>query len=643
MSRIRKLESHVADLIAAGEVVERPGSVVKELLENAVDAGASAVTVEIQNGGMSYIRVTDNGCGIQGEDAETAFLRHATSKIRDESDLAAIDTLGFRGEALAAVAAVSRVDLLTCARGEELGTSLSLEAGVPGEKMPAGCPEGTTVVVRNLFYNTPARLKFMKKDSAEAANIASVAQNAALSHPEVSVRLIRDGREELRTPGDGLLLSAIYAALGREFALGLLEAGGTGEDVRAWGYVTKPVCGHGTRGYQHFFVNGRYVKSRLLTAALEEAYKNRAMTGRFPGCVLHLKIRPGAVDVNVHPAKTEIKFLSERRIFDAVYQTVRSALDGEAERPEIRLRTPDDISCRPRYPERAGNVSPAVRQSAYSGASGFQTSVFPADAEMKDTGLTLGSGRFGVYGGEPPAAAVLPVPPRLPEEISRPAPSVSRISATVSFPETPAPDGREKPPEREPVAEQTPGPFRILGEALCTYIVVEESGGLLFIDKHAAHERILFDRLAEEPGSVMAQVLLSPVVTALPREETSALLDQRETLSEFGFEVEDFGGGSLIVRQTPWDIAPGEISAALSELAACILDAKRADPKSVRNEMLSTIACKMAIKAGSRSSMEELAVLTEEVVAGRIRYCPHGRPVAVSLSRQRLEKQFGRI
>ena len=340
MPHIQPLDPHVADLIAAGEVVERPASVVKELVENAIDAGATAVTVEIQHGGMTLIRVTDNGCGIAAEEAETAFLRHATSKIRSEYDLEAIGTLGFRGEALAAIAAVSRVDLLTRTAEESVGVSVELEGGVVVSREEAGCPQGATMVVRDLFYNTPARLKFMKKDSAEGAAVFAAVQRQALSHPEVSIRFLRDGRQELLTPGDGQLESAVYAVLGREMALGLRSVTGSGEEMAVSGFASLPTCCRGTRGYQHFFVNGRYVKSRTMMAALEEAYANQKMVGKFPGCVLHLTTKLNAVDVNVHPTKQEVKFGSERKVFDAVYYAVRAALEQDQTRPAAVLERP---------------------------------------------------------------------------------------------------------------------------------------------------------------------------------------------------------------------------------------------------------------------------------------------------------------
>lgn len=650
MRKIYELSSHVADLIAAGEVVERPGSVVKELLENAVDAGASAVTAEIENGGMSYIRITDNGCGIGSQDVETAFLRHATSKIREEGDLAAIGTLGFRGEALAAIAAVSRVELLTRTAEEEAGTAFSLEGGVPGEKSTAGCPEGTTIVVRNLFYNTPARLKFMKKDTAESANVFSVVRSMALAHPEVSFRLLRDGREELHTPGDSQLISAVYSALGRNFALNLLAVDSACEDIRVRGFVTKPVSGHGTRGNQHFFVNGRYIKSRLLTAALEEAYKNQMMVGKFPGCVLHLDIRPDAVDVNVHPAKTEVKFVNERRIFDAAYTSVLHTLEADREAPALRereVRGPRTVS-EPEYVQQelegvpaAPAFSPAELQT---GTRAFHTAVPPADSELKGDSRPLGEGNYASYRGGAADFYSVPATGGFPLRAASPPQDVKLVlTGTEIAADAVQPVTAPLPSTPEITAEDcVPGRFRVLGEALATYVIVEVTDGVLLIDKHAAHERMIFDRLRANPASVMAQRLLVPVVAELPREESAALLGNLPLLEEFGFEAEDFGGGSLIVRQAPGDIAAEEISSTLSELAGKLLAAGRTDPAARRDEVLHTVACKAAIKAGSRSSPEELRVLAEQVVSGRVKYCPHGRPVAIFLSRSQLEKQFKR-
>ena len=622
MPHIQQLDPHVADLIAAGEVVERPASVVKELMENAIDAGADTLTVEIQHGGMSLIRVTDNGCGIAYDEAPTAFLRHATSKLRTEYDLEAIGTLGFRGEALAAISAVSRVELLTRTAEEELGAALSLEGGTVVSREEAGCPQGTTLVVRDLFYNTPARLKFMKKDAAEGAACFAMVQRVALSHPEVSVKFLRDGKQELLTPGDGQLQSALYAVLGRDMALGYKAVKGSGEDMAVTGFVTLPTCCRGTRGYQHFFVNGRYVKSRTMMAALEEAYANQKMVGRFPGCVLHLQTRLNAVDVNVHPTKQEVKFGSDKKVFDAVYYAVKSTLEGDHTRPALTL---DD-----------GKPAPARPVSTLSAEGGGPAwgATTPARRSPVQEALPLRDFTAPPAKPAPPAAGRPGVRPLQQEDApDSPAGAAPAQSA--------APDEGSVPaPAPEPVPE--PAPWRMAGEVLNTYIIVEQGDKVLFIDKHAAHERLNFDRLKAEGYQPMVQALLEPVVFTPPAEEGAALLAQLPLLERFGFEAEDFGGGTLIVRAAPSDVAAGEIPDVLGELAGKLLTGGSADPDAARDALLHTMACKAAIKGGQKNSPGELYKVAEAVMSGAVKYCPHGRPVAIELTRQQLEKRFGR-
>lgn len=492
MPHIQQLDSHVADLIAAGEVVERPASVVKELAENAIDAGAAALTVEIQNGGMALIRVTDDGCGIAADDAETAFLRHATSKIRDEHDLEAIGTLGFRGEALAAIAAVSRIDLLTRTPGAPLGTALSLEGGTVVSREEAGCPAGTTMVVRDLFYNTPARLKFVKKDSAEGAAVFAAVQRLALAHPEVSVKFLRDGKQELLTPGDGQLRSAVYSVFGRDLALGFVPVKGSGEDMSVTGFASLPTCCRGTRGYQHFFVNGRYVKSRTMMAALEEAYKNQKMVGKFPGCVLHLTTRLSAVDVNVHPTKQEVKFSSDRKVFDAVYYAVLSTLERDHSRPQAEVGGVGRLV----PPAREDTVTPNQTTFTHMTAEEYRTTASPASrpafprAERPAPKLPLHdftapkpAAREAPAGVPAPAApdpAAGPrpashVPPQGHGEPSRaawqPAPP-SPVPDPV--PATPAEAAEPVGPRCAPAPVEEITPWRIAGEVLDTYIIVEQ-------------------------------------------------------------------------------------------------------------------------------------------------------------------------
>ena len=671
MPHIQQLDSHVADLIAAGEVVERPASVVKELMENAIDAGADKLTVEIQHGGMTLIRVTDNGCGIAADEAPTAFLRHATSKLRTEYDLEAIGTLGFRGEALAAISAVSRMELLTRTADAPLGTALSLEAGVVVSQEEAGCPQGTTMVVKDLFYNTPARLKFMKKDSAESAACFAMIQRLALSHPEVSIKFLRDGKQDLLTPGDGKLQSALYAVLGRDLALGFTPVKGSGEDMSVTGFVSLPTCCRGTRGYQHFFVNGRYVKSRTMMAALEEAYANQKMVGKFPGCVLHLTTKLNAVDVNVHPTKQEVKFGSDKKVFDAVYYAVKSTLEADRSRPSALADSPrlapkatqdtvtphqttfrtmtaeqfrktankpapslplHDIAARPAQtaqPVRAATrVAPTVPERPVPTASTIQPEPKPAPAPAPSPVRTAVP--------DIPAKTTPPVEvaPETPRATTRVAPTVVEKEPVPTIP----PVEPQTPIQPEP--EETP--WRMAGEVLNTYIIVEQGDKVLLIDKHAAHERMNFDRLKAAGYTPMVQTLLTPVVFTPPAEEGAALLSQLPLLSRFGFEAEDFGGGALIVRTAPDDVDAAAIPDVLLELAGRLITCGTADPDSARDALLHTMACKAAIKGGQKNGEAELLKVAKAVMAGEVKYCPHGRPVAIELTRSQIEKRFGR-
>lgn len=679
MPQIQQLPPHLADLIAAGEVVERPASVCKELLENALDAGASAISTELERGGLTYIRITDNGCGIAPEQLPTAFLRHATSKLRRPEDLAAIGTLGFRGEALAAIAAVSRVDIFSRQTGADCGAMLHLEGGVPEAVTEAGCPDGTTVCIRDLFYNTPARMKFMKKDTAEGAAAAGVVTHLALSHPDVSFKLLRDGQEILHTPGDGQLLSAIYAALGRDFANSLLPVSGSGGAVRVEGFITKPLAGHGTRGRQLFFVNGRFVKSQLLAAAVEEAYRNRLLKGRFPGCVLHITLPVNEVDVNVHPAKTVVKFLSDKTVFDAVHYTVKDALDREGQpapaekKPfyqtmtaqEFRETTPAPqgvklpfVSGRP--VGSAGADRPTVNRFAPA-APTVQTpreTVQPAAAPQGDVwqvrdaapeagkAFTVPSGREGVVYRITPPDAPEDSPAR-----EQAAAETETVPAAVMPEKEPKNDTALSAPEAAPVqqelempetADSGETPWRIAGEVLKTYIICEDGEqNVWLIDKHAAHERIRFDALKADPVPPMAQQLLTPAAVTLTAEEYGAVLESLDVLAGYGFLCEDFGDGTVLVREIPDYIRVEDAAATLEELARKLL-LQRADPAGARDELLHTMACKSAIKAGMTTDAAELAALVRQVQSGAVRYCPHGRPVAVQLRKYEVEKMFKR-
>ena len=651
MPQIQCLPPHVADLIAAGEVVERPASVMKELLENAIDAGASAIVAEIERGGLTYIRITDNGCGIPAEQLPTAFLRHATSKRHAAADLAAIGTLGFRGEALAAIAAVSRVDIFSRAAGEDMGASLHLEGGVPGQAEPTGCPEGTTIFVRDLFYNTPARMKFMKKDSAEGTAVSGVVQHLALSHPDVSFKLIRDGQEVLHTPGDGQLLSAIYAAMGRDFALGLLPISGSGGDVKVEGFVTKPLNGHGSRGKQVLFVNGRFVKSQLLTAALEEAYKNQLLKGRFPGCVLHVTLPKDMVDVNVHPAKTVVKFVSDKTVFDAVYYTILDALNAEKapQRAEkepsfFQKMTAQEFKAAAPAEEKKPLGSFTARPAAPATKNVIRDSV-PAMAQRPHSAETIYV--RDVVRQEEPAIAASPLTGRT-YEITPPEkaePAAEAVPApVVEEPPAPAQEAIPLPqePEQQTMEPVKEAPWRMVGEVLKTYIICEDEHDTVWlIDKHAAHERLRFDALKANRQPLMSQPLLTPVTVALEPEAYAAVLDDLPLLQEFGFVCEDFGGGTVLIREVPADILAADAAATLEELAQK-LALGRADPEGARDELLHTMACKSAIKAGMTTDATELAALVEKVQSGEILYCPHGRPVKYKLSKYDIEKMFKR-
>ncbi len=645
MPTIKQLDPHVADLIAAGEVVERPASVVKELMENSIDAGASAVTVEIVHGGMSLIRVSDDGCGIPADQAATAFLRHATSKIATEYDLEAIGTLGFRGEALAAISAVSLVELRTRTDGEDLGTILTLEAGVVTGQEEAGCPKGTTISVRDLFYNTPARLKFMKKDVAEGAAVFAVVQRVALSHPELSVKFLRDGRQELLTPGDGQLKSAVYAVLGRDVALGLLPVAGSGEGMAVSGFTSLPTCCRGSRGYQHFFVNGRYVKSRVMTAAVEEAYRNQKMVGKFPACVIHLTLRPSEVDVNVHPTKTEVKFQKEQSVYTTVYYAVLAALDRDHTRPQATISAPrgeDTVTPnQAKLPMGHGPAVPAPKQAALP--------LNDYTAPKAPVGERMTVEEYKAAADPPPKrpTAVSPSPFRRvkPLPVDEPAPRPSPLRGEGASPRE-ADEGAKGEPAPIPEPESAPAPeeepWIVRGELFHTYVMVEQGEKALLIDKHAAHERVNFDRLKAADYKPMVQELLTPLTFTPAPEERELLLSQTELLSRFGFDLEEFGSNALAVRAAPDYLESGDVEPALLELARRLRVTGTADPAGVRDELLHTMACKAAIKGGQRTGAEELEEVARMVMSGQVKYCPHGRPVAIELTKKQLEKQFKR-
>lgn len=651
MATINLLDAQSANMIAAGEVVERPASALKELLENALDAHARKIRVDIRDGGRVQIAVTDNGDGIEMEDMPRSVLRHATSKIKTGADIDGVRTLGFRGEALAAISSVSRIDVLTKTADAPFGTSLHLEAGVVTERGEAGCPNGTTMLVRDLFYNTPARMKFMKRDSVEASAVLSTVQRLALAHPEVAVRVLRDGQEQLSTPGDGKLLSAIYAVMGRQTAQEMTPVDGSWDKLSVTGFVTRPAATRGTRGSQIFFVNGRHVRSKLMTAALEQAYRNQLLQGRFPACVLHLHLPEHLVDVNVHPAKTEVRFLREQEVFDCVHYGVLGALEQASGRVQMKLKPQNDGNSAFRTMSAAEYraAAAALQDGPRPAASRTVLEQIGSLTERRD-GAALASPRpvQPVTRPEPPCPAPQPAAPEL-REAPVPAPQPER--QTPGKHDEP-PVKREEPARPEPkqteeTQQELPLPkvpdYRIIGEALNTYILVEQAGSLLLIDKHAAHERILFEKLRADTEPVMPQLLLTPVLCEPEREEAAVLLENAELLAQYGYEISDYGDGVLAIRQIPTEIAPDDAAQSLTALAAELLTGRHADPTELRDRLLHTIACKAAIKGGWHTDPKEWEAVVHEVLTRNdLKYCPHGRPICLELTASQLERQFKR-
>ncbi len=629
MPKILQLSPHIANLIAAGEVVERPASVVKELLENAVDAGASQVTVEIRDGGMTFLRVTDNGCGMAAEDARTAFLRHATSKLRTADDLASISTMGFRGEALAAIASVSRIDLLTKTAGSISGTALTLEAGTITEESEAGCPDGTTIIVRDLFFNTPARMKFMKSDTVEGGKVANAVQLQALAHPEVAFRFLRDGKEVLSTPGTGGLEAAVYCVYGRECGK-MVKVESRWENYTLTGYVSKPTDARPSRAMQTFFVNDRPVKSRILIGALEEAYRNQIMTGKFPACVLHLHLPAAAVDVNVHPAKTEVKFLNEKAVFDCIHYGVLGALNKTPDRPALQFKA----AAQPPSPPAPAKAAPAKQENFFRTMTPQEYKSFSSAikaAPQPSPSAAAATVSRTVQEAEFKEKVFIPAPAPIPT----PAPTPAPVAALVP------------PPEPEPEQQVLPMPqalpWRMVGELYNSYILVEQGEDAFLIDKHAAHERILFDKLKANQESISGQALLTPIPCHLRPDGVAILMSNRPLLDQLGFEVDTLGEDTVILRQIPMDLAPDGAADTLETIAADLLAGRREDAAAVRDTLLHTVACKAAIKAGWHTDERELLALVKQVMAREdLKYCPHGRPICITLSKKQLEKQFKR-
>ena len=648
VAKIQVLPKHLADMIAAGEVVERPASVVKELVENAIDAQADQITVEIRHGGATYIRVTDNGVGIPKEEVPTAFLRHATSKLQTAQDLDRIGTLGFRGEALAAISAVSHVQIMTKPADQPMGYSYAIENSQPQEAGDAGCPDGTTIVVRDVFFSVPARYKYLKADAAEAAAIHAIVERQALARPEISFRFLKDGKSVFTTAGDGVLLHVIDTLMPGQ-SQGLLEVTAAEGPITVTGYVGRPTQCRGTRAGQHTFVNGRWVKSKLLTAAIERAYENQRMVGRFPVAVLHIGLPLDQVDVNAHPAKTEVRFVEEKALFGRVYHAVEGALAGAADRPALRTEPAAPVSptSHASPPPSAILGERADRQMVFQSPAAApapavpraRPALWPAQEESWRA-PAQGSARSPEAERSPepePKAEADPVQTRFPFPPTArydPAPPPAETE-TAAADDLPA--GADVPLETAPEA----APWRIVGEAMKTYIIVEQGDRLLFIDKHAAHERLGFDALKAQGYRPMAQELLKPLVWRPAPEDRAVLLERAGELEAFGFQLEDFGADSIVVRAAPDFLAYEDISAALEELARQYALGS-ADPDAQRDQLMHTMACKAAMKGGQTNQAQELEVIARAVMEGRVTHCPHGRPVATELTRKQLEKQFGR-
>ena len=712
MAVIHVLDKHTAELIAAGEVVERPASVVKELLENSIDAGATQVTVSIESGGVKLIEISDNGTGIEAEYISTAFIRHATSKIETPDDLTNIHTLGFRGEALASIASVARVELTTRTEVDEFATVYRIEGGEEVSREPGARAVGTTIRVKDLFYNTPARMKFLKKDSSEGTFVSDTVTHVALSHPEVSVKFIREGKLQYVTPGDGQLRGAAYAVLGREFSRDLIELKNQEGVYRITGLVTPPKSCRASRSMQHFYINGRYVRNRTMMAGMEMAFKGTMMQGKFPGGILLLEMPADLVDVNVHPAKIEARFARENDVFDVVYHAVKLALaqpgtgerlftfeadkkDEKAEKPKIDadiikndvknnnftglsaiIRGQADPGVLPQQHWEPAKPAAAPQQPAPAAAMQIPTAPSvprwkgsAQNEDMLDPFVTLHSPKLETTKAPEPFRAAasetqLDVEPEFGEtklhssqdhmaawNPAQEAPKEEPESAPCAETEPDAPEAAEQEtvlaePEQmnfDPTADQ-PEPLRYVGEVFRTYILAERGDELCLIDKHAAHERQLYEKLAANYGNVPSQMLLEPAAIDLAAEEKQALLDNIPLLENAGLEIADFGGNTVVLRAVPADVEPQNAESLLVEIANKLLKGGH-DALSEHTEwVLHSISCRAAIKAGDKSSPQELLALAEKILSGEVPpFCPHGRPCVLKLTRKELEKQFGRI
>lgn len=707
MGRINVLDKHTAELIAAGEVVERPSSVVKELLENSIDAGATQITVEIMHGGIDYLRITDNGCGILKEDVRNAFKRNATSKISVDSDLEKIGTLGFRGEALASISSVSKVQLITKAKEENIGSAYEIDGGEEISFDDAGCPDGTTFIMRNLFYNVPARYKFLKKDVAEGNAVASVIDKIALSHPEIAITFIRDNKRVLKTAGDGKLMSSIYAVYGRDFASTLIPVDYELNGMKLTGYISRPTNGRANRNMQNTFINGRFVKSRTISVALEEACKGSIMIGKFPSCVLNLQISPEAVDVNVHPSKIEVRFINERPVFDTVYHGVKSALLRGDSRKEAVLNHNNTVNIKPLNPFNLANkvinkepqklvqkASEKPREKSIfdeldlptknvkynkvnkvSDSSSVQKKYMEFlenNKKLSENNQTTNNTVCNninnnvinnvsteskietkvdeVKEETPENQEVQKVNPFEELELEKITPEAKNISeekksnVDVVLPTERQTNSSSENIEIKTLIDEDKQSFRFIGEAMNTYIIVEtDNNKLVLIDKHAAHERIIFEKLKREKGTGSVQLLLIPITVTLEKNEYTVAIEHLDMFKNVGFDVEDFGNGTLIVRSAPSYLRNDDIEDTIIEICGYIAENRKNVMSEHMEWIYHNISCRSAIKAGDSSTAKELIDIAKTVFSDdSIRYCPHGRPVCIELSKYEIEKQFGR-
>lgn len=671
MGRINVLDKHVAELIAAGEVVERPSSVIKELVENSIDAGATDITIEIKNGGTTFMRVTDNGCGILRDDIKVAFLRHATSKVKVENDLDNISTLGFRGEALASISSVSRLELITKADTESIGTRYVIAGGEEVSFDDAGCPNGTTFIIRDLFYNIPARMKFLKTDKGEGNAVSNVVDKIALSHPEVSITYIKDSKQVLKTAGDSKLLSAIYSVYGREFASGMMAVDYELNGVVVKGYISKPQNARPNRNMQNFFVNNRFVKSRTAMAAVEEACKGCIMVGKFASCVLNIDIAYEAVDVNVHPSKIEVRFVNERPVFDAVYHAVKSAFNAK-DTPKIASFTPRKPSVnvnpfelaqkafRERDEKKDTIVDKVISTNTVTTNNKTDDNPFdlldepvslPKSQKISFTSKVSDSSnpldiysKTAVKSTNNKAEYCFNTPVNKP--IETPIVSEEKVKDTkveciqktdISIPQ-------ENTQEIKPLIDIDTNAYRYIGEAFKTYIIIEKNTKeLLLIDKHAAHERIIYEKLKKDKGNGFSQMLLQPISVTLDKIDYDFVIDNLNLFFDAGFEVEDFGNGVVLVRSAPQYLDKVDIEQSIIEMAGYLSDSKK-DIKTEQMEWIyHNVACRAAIKAGNKSSDLELIDIAKKLEDDpTIKYCPHGRPISIVIKKSEIEKLFGR-